>query len=61
MKAAELRQARGEWVLFGPPAFMIDRIGQYIDAGAEEIMFGTVPTKPELFQRIDEDVLSAFD
>ena len=59
-KAAELRKGRGEWVLFGSTSFIIDRIQQYIDAGAEEIMFGGVPSKPKLFEIIDEEILSAF-
>jgi len=59
-KAAELRKGRGEWVLFGSISFIIDRIQQYIDAGAEEIMFGGVPSKPKLFKLIDEEILSAF-
>ena len=59
-KAAQLRQRRGDWVLYGPPAYVIDQIGGYIDAGCEEMMFSAVPTKPEHFERIDADVLSAF-
>ncbi len=59
-KAAELRKARGEWVLFGSAPFIIDRIQQYIDAGAEEIMFSGVPSKPRLYERIDEEILSVF-
>jgi F420-dependent oxidoreductase-like protein len=59
-KAVRMREQRGDWVLFGPPAFVIDRIGDYIAAGAEEIMFSSVPTRPEYFERIDSDVLSAF-
>jgi F420-dependent oxidoreductase-like protein len=60
-RAAELRARRGDWVLFGPPSFVVDRIGQYIENGAEEIMFSTVPTRPELFERIDSEVLAQFD
>ena len=59
-KAKELRQRRGEWVLYGPPAQVIDTIGAYRDAGCEEMMFSAVPTKPEHFERIDADVLAAF-
>ena len=59
-KAKELRQRRGEWVLYGPPAQVIDTIGAYKDAGCEEMMFSAVPTKPEHFERIDADVLAAF-
>jgi alkanesulfonate monooxygenase SsuD/methylene tetrahydromethanopterin reductase-like flavin-dependent oxidoreductase (luciferase family) len=60
-KAEELRKRRGEWVLFGTKSFIIDRIQQYIDAGAEEIMFGGIPTKPELFKVIEEEIISEFD
>ena len=59
-KAAQSRKLRGEWVLFGTAPFIIDRIQQYIDAGVEEIMFGGVPMKYELFERINEEILSAF-
>ncbi|MFX1291743.1 MAG: TIGR03560 family F420-dependent LLM class oxidoreductase [Promethearchaeota archaeon] len=60
-KAAQLRKQRGEWVLFGTKSFIIDRIQQYIDAGAEEIMFGGLPTNPQLFKIINDEILSAFD
>ena len=60
-KARQLREQRGGWVLYGPPAYVIDMIGGYVDAGCEEMMFSAVPTKPEHFERIDADVLSAFD
>jgi alkanesulfonate monooxygenase SsuD/methylene tetrahydromethanopterin reductase-like flavin-dependent oxidoreductase (luciferase family) len=48
-KAAQLRKARGEWTMIGTAPFIIDRIQQYLDVGVEEIMFGAVPSKPELF------------
>ena len=60
-KARQLREQRGDWVLHGPPSYVIDMIGGYVDAGCEEMMFSAVPTKPEHFERIDADVLSAFD
>lgn len=60
-KAAGLRKTRGDWGLYGSAHFIIDRIQQYIDAGAEEIMLGSVPSKPKLFEVIDEEILSAFD
>lgn len=59
-KAADLRKGRGEWVLFGSSSFIIDRIQQYIDVGVEEIMFGGVPAKPNLFELISEEILSTF-
>ncbi|MCK5344597.1 MAG: LLM class flavin-dependent oxidoreductase, partial [Candidatus Heimdallarchaeota archaeon] len=60
-KAAELRKGQGEWKLIGTAPFIIDRIQQFIDAGAEEIMLGGVPAKPKLFERIDNEILSVFD
>ena len=45
----------------GQPSYIVDQIGEYFDAGPEEIMFSGVPTKRENFDRIDSDVLSAFD
>jgi len=60
-KAAQLRKARGEWAMYGTASFIIDRIQQYIDVGVEEIMFGGVPSKPKLFKRINEEILSAFN
>ncbi|MFW9896977.1 MAG: TIGR03560 family F420-dependent LLM class oxidoreductase [Candidatus Thorarchaeota archaeon] len=59
-EATKLRKARGDWVLYGTSSFIIDRIQQYIDAGVEEIMLGSVPMKSELFERINEEILSAF-
>ncbi|MDE0054314.1 MAG: hypothetical protein OXT64_08710 [Gammaproteobacteria bacterium] len=40
--------------------YIVDLIGQYFDAGVEEIMFSGVLTKKENFDRINADVLSAF-
>ena len=60
-RAAQLRKARGEWILYGTASFIIDRIQQYEDAGVEEIMFGGVPSKPGLYERINEEILSAYN
>lgn len=49
------------WTLTGKPSYIIDLIGQYFDAGLEEIMFSGVPTKKANFDRINSDILSAFD
>lgn len=46
----------------GPRNYIIDRIGQFVDAGVDEIMFGGIPTGDvEAFQRIEEDIVAAFD
>ena len=60
-KAAGIRKARGEWIMCGTASFIINRIQQYMEAGVEEIMFGGVPSKPELYERINEEILSSFN
>ena len=41
--------------------YVIDRIGQFVDAGVDEIMFGAIPTGDvEAFQRVEEDIVAAF-
>lgn len=59
-RGEELRKGR-PWTLTGTTNYIADLIGQYIDAGAEEIMFSGVPTKAEHFERIDQDILAQFD
>jgi alkanesulfonate monooxygenase SsuD/methylene tetrahydromethanopterin reductase-like flavin-dependent oxidoreductase (luciferase family) len=52
----------GEGTAAGTTNFVIDRIGELIDAGAEEVMLGGIITADvENFQQIDEEILSAFD
>ena len=60
-KATQLRKQRGDWILIGTKSFIIDRIQQYKDAGVEEIMFGGVPAKPQIYERINDEILSAFN
>lgn len=51
----------GEGTAAGPRNYVIDRIGEIIDAGAEEIMIGGLSTDSiENFQRFDEEVIQVF-
>jgi F420-dependent oxidoreductase-like protein len=62
-KADQLRKRLGKWCLYGTIPFIIDRIQQYIEAGAEEIIFsmsGGVQSKPEQFEQLKEEIISAF-
>ncbi len=59
-EAVQLRKRHGDWFLYGTIPFIIDRIQQYIDAGAEEIIFSGVQSKPELFEQIQEEIISVF-
>ena len=46
----------------GPLNYVIDRIGQFVDAGVDEIMFGAIPTgNVEALQRVEEEIVAAFD
>ena len=51
----------GEGTAAGSKNYVIDRIGEIIDAGAQEIMIGGLLTDDvENFQRFDEEVISVF-
>ena len=58
---AKTELTRRPWALAGEPSYIIDLIGQYFDAGLEEIMLSSVPTKKVHFDRINSEILSAFD
>ena len=48
--------------LAGPRDYIIDRIGQFVDAGVDEIMFGGIPSgDAEALQRVEEEIVAAFD
>ena len=59
-EAERLRKRGGDWWLYGPIPYISDRVQQYIDAGAEEIIFSGVKSKPELFEQIQEEIISNF-
>jgi alkanesulfonate monooxygenase SsuD/methylene tetrahydromethanopterin reductase-like flavin-dependent oxidoreductase (luciferase family) len=60
-EAEQLRKRRGDKYLYGSVPFINDRIQQYIDAGAEEIIFSGIKSNPELFEEIQEEVISTFN
>ena len=59
-KAIRYRKIRGEWMLTGSASFIINRIQEYLDFGVEELIFGSVPSKAELYERLNNEILSAF-
>lgn len=59
-KAERLRAGR-EWAMIGPVNFVIDRTRDFIDAGVTEFMLQSIPNKPEIYDELDREVLSAFD
>ena len=57
-----LMEPRLSGSMAGPLNHVIDRIGQFVDAGVDEIMFGNIPTGDvESFQRVEEEIVAAFD
>jgi hypothetical protein len=59
-KAVKYRRIRGEWTLTGSASFIINRIQEYLDVGVEELIFGSVPSKTELYEHINNEILSTF-
>jgi alkanesulfonate monooxygenase SsuD/methylene tetrahydromethanopterin reductase-like flavin-dependent oxidoreductase (luciferase family) len=52
----------GEGTAAGSKSYVIDRIGEIVVAGADEIMIGGIPTHHvELYELVAEEVLGAFD
>ena len=52
----------GTGTVAGPAQYVIDRIGEFKEAGVEEIMFGYLPTgNTHVLERFETEILSAFD
>jgi alkanesulfonate monooxygenase SsuD/methylene tetrahydromethanopterin reductase-like flavin-dependent oxidoreductase (luciferase family) len=69
-KAAQLRQrfaprmpeeARNRNMAIGNAEHIIGVLRRYQDAGAEQIIFQSIPNNPRLYERINAEVLAAFD
>ena len=59
-KARKLRDGK-DWSMIGPPQFVIDRIGDFLEVGITEFIPQIKPQRPELYQELDEEIFSAFD
>jgi alkanesulfonate monooxygenase SsuD/methylene tetrahydromethanopterin reductase-like flavin-dependent oxidoreductase (luciferase family) len=59
-EAAQYRETRGKSWLYGTVPYIIDRIQQYIDVGAEEIILSGVQSKIEQFEQVKDEIISAF-
>ncbi|HAL47688.1 MAG: LLM class flavin-dependent oxidoreductase [SAR202 cluster bacterium] len=56
----ELIQRVGPGTVAGTAEYIIERVGEFIDAGADEIMFAPRPSDAESLQALDEEVIAAF-
>jgi alkanesulfonate monooxygenase SsuD/methylene tetrahydromethanopterin reductase-like flavin-dependent oxidoreductase (luciferase family) len=55
-------KALGPGTVAGPRDYVIDRIGEFADAGVSEIMFGAIPTGDiESYERVERDIVAAFE
>ena len=57
----EFIEAIGPGTIAGTAEYIIDRVGELVDAGVDEIMFGRIPNDPQEFQRIEKEIIAAFD
>ena len=52
----------GPGTVAGSKDYIVDRIGEFKEAGIAEIMFGGIPSgNVNLLQKFDEEILSAFN
>jgi F420-dependent oxidoreductase-like protein len=59
-RAEKLRAGR-DWAMIGPVDLVIDRTRAFIDAGVTGFTLQAIPNKPEIYDELDREVLSAFD
>ena len=59
-KAVQARRGN-PWTMIGGKQYVIDRCGAFIDAGVDEFCLQSIEQRPEVYQELDEEVLSAFD
>lgn len=60
-RADRFIEAIGPNSVAGSADYIVQRLGELIDAGAQEIMFGLLYNTPDDYQALDDQVLSQFD
>jgi alkanesulfonate monooxygenase SsuD/methylene tetrahydromethanopterin reductase-like flavin-dependent oxidoreductase (luciferase family) len=59
--ADEFIELIGPNTVAGNADYIVQRLGEFAEAGVEEVMFGRIPNTAEDFQRFEDDVIAAFD
>ena len=59
-EVAEFINQVGPGTVAGTAEYIIDRVGEFIDVGVDEIMFSPRPCDSEALQRLDEEIITAF-
>ena len=51
----------GPGTVAGSRQYIVDRIGEFSDAGISEVMFGGIPSgNTEMLQRFEEEIVDSF-
>ena len=58
---AVLARRGNPWTMIGGKQYVIDRCAAFIEAGVDEFCLQSIEQRPEVYQELDEEVLSAFD
>ena len=58
---AERLRAGHDWAMIGPVDRVIERTQDFIDAGVTGFLLQRIPNKPEIYDELDSEVLSAFE
>ena len=59
-KEAERIRQGNAWTMIGPPRYVIDRCGAFIDAGVDEFCLMSVRQNAQVYAELDEEIFSAF-
>ncbi len=60
-KKAEKLRKDNNWTMIGSPQYVIDKCGDFIDAGVSEFCLQSILQRPDIYQELDEEVFPAFD
>lgn len=58
-KAKGLRGGE-DWKMIGFLAYVIDRVGDFLDAGVDEFILQSIPNNPTVYEELDGEIFSAF-
>ena len=50
----------GPGTVAGSAEYIVDRVGEFIEAGVSEIMFSPRPSDREVLERLDDQVVAVF-
>jgi hypothetical protein len=64
--ARDEKKAKGlrggdDWKMIGSPQYVIDKCGDLIDAGVDEVCLASIKQKPEFYEELNAEIFPAFD